>query len=379
MKRGIAACIAALGLCAPATASAAPDSVFGGQTISGNAITCTTQSDGVRVCHGADNGGGASDTRLKTFDGTGSALEVYLILPPGSGTANHYPIVVQSHGWGGQAGGPNDTQFYGPVGDALAKNGYAVLQLTARGFGDSCGQAARQSEPPADFLPTGRCANGYIRLDDLRFEVRDIQYTTGLLTDAGIIDPNRIGLTGESYGGGVSLELSTLKDRVMNADGSLSPWTSPGGTPMHVAAAVPVIPWSDLVYSLIPNGRTLDYKETGPTDDLAPIGVLKQSFVAGLFALGATSGNYSSTDPNANLPEWYAVTNAGEPYDQNPTAQSIVDQIAHFHSSYYLLDGKYGAAKEPPPPLLIANGFSDDLFPVDEALRYYNYVQDHYP
>src|SRR5207248_5978554 len=130
------------------------------------------------------------------------------------------------------------------------------------------------------------CANGYIRLDDERYEVRDIQTAAGLLVDAGIVDGNRIGATGESYGGGVSLELATLHDRIMYPDGSLHPWTTPNGTPLRLAAAAPVIPWSDLVYSLLPNGRTLDYRITSPTDDLKPIGVEKQSFVSGLFALG---------------------------------------------------------------------------------------------
>ena len=58
----MAAATAALG--APAQASAAISSVFSGQTISGNAISCTTQSDGVRVCHGTYNNGPAgSDIR----------------------------------------------------------------------------------------------------------------------------------------------------------------------------------------------------------------------------------------------------------------------------------------------------------------------------
>ena len=100
-----------------------------------------------------------------------------------------------------------------------------MLQLAARGFGDSCGTPASRAADPA------ACQNGYIRLDDERYEVRDVQYATGLLVDEGVVDPNRIGATGESYGGGVSLELATLKDRVMNADGTLSPWRSPAGSP----------------------------------------------------------------------------------------------------------------------------------------------------
>jgi hypothetical protein len=347
--------------------------VFAGQTMSGNPIPCTTQSDGVRVCHGTDNGGGSADLRLKAFDG--SPLEVWVILPPAprSGSDGHYPFVVQSHGWGVPPTGRNDTQFYGPTADAWAKRGYAVMQLAARGWGDSCGTPASRAAAPA------ACLNGYIRLDDERYEVRDIQYETGLLVDDGVVDPNRIGATGESYGGGVSLELATLKTRIMNADGTLSPWRTPKGRALHLAAAAPVIPWSDLAYSLMPNGRTLDYQVTAPTADLSPIGVEKQSFVSGLFALGAAGGYYSATDQQADLPAWYALLNAGEPYDSNPEAQAIITQIARFHSAYYLLDGAYGTAKASPAPLLIANGFTDDLFPVDEAIRYYNLERALYP
>ena len=75
----------------------------------------------------------------------------------------------------------------------------------------------------------------------------------------GVIDPQRIGVTGVSYGGGQSVQLAVLRDRVRLPDGSYAPWLSPGGRPMRIAAAAPVIPWSDLVYSLVPNGRTLDY------------------------------------------------------------------------------------------------------------------------
>jgi acetyl xylan esterase AXE1 len=357
---------------APAQA-ASITSVFAGQTMSGNPIPCATQSDGVRVCHGTDNGGGTADLRLKAFDG--SPLEVWVILPPApqSGSDGHYPFVVQSHGWGVPPTGPNDTQFYGPTADAWAERGYAVMQLAARGWGDSCGTPASRAAAPA------ACLSGYIRLDDERYEVRDIQYETGLLVDDGVVDPNRIGATGESYGGGVSLELATLKSRIMNADGTLSPWRTPSGRGLHLAAAAPVIPWSDLAYSLMPNGRTLDYQVTGPTADLSPIGVEKQSFVSGLFALGATEGDYSATDQQADLPAWFALLNAGEPYDTNPEAQAIITQIARFHSAYYLLDGAYGTAVVSPAPLLIANGFTDDLFPVDEAVRYYNLERALYP
>ena len=359
----------------PASAPAAVSSVLAGQTVSGQAISCAAQSDGTRVCQGDFSTSGGADTRLKSFDGTPLALYVILPPAPASGTDGNYPLVVQSHGWGSQASGPGNTEYYGPTGDQWASDGYAVLELTARGFGDSCGSAASRL---AD--PTG-CAGGYIRLDDDRYEVRDVQNAVGLLVDEGLVDPRAVGLTGESYGGGVSLALATLRDRVMNADGTLSPWRSPHGTPLSITAAAPVIPWSDLAYSLMPNGRTLDYRVASPTTDLAPIGVEKQSFVSGLYALGSTSGFYApaGTDPQADLTGWFAALNAGEPYDGNAQDEAIINQIARYHSAYYLLDGAYGAAREAPAPLFIANGFTDDLFPVDEALRYYNLDRSLYP
>jgi len=362
-------------LVAPAAQASITD-VFAGQTVSGAPIPCAAQADGVRVCHGSfANGPGGGDIRLKSFDGV--PLEVYVVLPPApaSGPDGSYPAVVQSHGWDGPTSGPGDTQFYGPTGEDWAKDGFAAVELVARGWGGSCGSTQSRLADPSG------CAAGYVHLDDDRYEVRDIQYALGLLVDEGVVDPNRIGATGESYGGGVSLQLGTLKDRVMLSDGTTVPWRSPRGTPLRLAAAAPVIPWSDLVYSLLPNGRTLDYRPTSPTADLRPLGVEKQSFVSGLFALGAKDGYFAppGIDPQADLTSWFAAINAGEPYDGNPQDEAIAQQIARYHSAYYLLDGAYGLTREPPAPLLIANGFTDDLFPVDEALRYYQLERSLYP
>ena len=105
---------------------------------------------------------------------------------------------------------------------------------------------------------------------DTRYEVRDAQESSSaLLVDEGLVDPRRIGATGGSYGGGLSMALAALKNRKMLPDGSLVPWTSPGGKPMQIAAAAPEIPWTDLAYSLMPNGRTLDYVADAPYGDAA--------------------------------------------------------------------------------------------------------------
>ena len=89
---------------------------------------------------------------------------------------------------------------------------------------------------------------------------------------------------------------------------------------MRIAAAQPDIPWTDLAYSLQPNGHTLDYVVDSPYMKRGRIGVMKQSFVAGLYAIGQAHEQLcaAGTDPDADLITWYASINAGEPYDQQP-------------------------------------------------------------
>ena len=142
---------------------------------------------------------------------------------------------------------------------------------------------------------------------------------------------------------------------------------------MRLVAAAPEIPWSDLSYSLVPTGRTLDYANG---DGYGPrVGVEKASFVSGLYALGSASGTYAPPGvmPSADLSTWYALIDAGEPYDSNPAARAIVDEIQQHHSSFFV------DHSQPPAPLLIANGTTDDLFPVDEAVRFRNRTKAEYP
>src|SRR3954452_16844150 len=334
---------------APAAQAAIP-SVFGG------AVLCTVAADGVREC-------GGSATTVPTFDGVPIDVNVACPPAPAGGSDGPYPLVMVFHGWGGSkigfgaSGSSDDLRRW-------TSQGYAAFSMSDRGWGDSCSHSS-----PTFLLPA--CMPGYIRLMDTRYEVRDAQEFAGRLADESRVDPQRIGTTGPSYAGGLSMALAALKTRKMLPDGSLVPWTSPGGTPMRIAAAAPEIPWTDLAYSLAPNGRNLDYvtdNTYGP-----PTGILKQSFVAGLFALGAASGNYSSSDPDANLPQWYARTNTGEPYDGDPLVADMIDELTTHHSSYYIDDSI------PPAPLLIYNGWTDDLFPPDEALRFYNRTRANYP
>lgn len=349
----VAAGVATVAL-VPASSAAEVTSVFGGD------VACAPRpaNGNVRLCSGPTT----------TWDET--KIDVNVILPPEpAGSADGpYPTIGIFHGWGGSKIGLEDART-----QAWAEEGYAVFSMSDRGWGNSCGS----SDP--DRLPlSAKCAAGYNHLMDTRYEVRDAQHLLGVLVDEGLVQPDRIGATGVSYGGGLSMALAALRDRTMLPDDSLVPWTSPAGTPMELAAAVPQWPWSDLAYSLMPNGATLDYVADAPylgPNGSAPIGVMKESYVSGLYALGQTLSNYAPplTDADADLVTWYTLISAGEPYDPNPLAQGIVEEIATHHSSYYIDHSR------PPAPLLIQSGWNDDLFPVDEAVRFYNRTRTEYP
>jgi len=326
----------------PASASAAPPLPFG--------HLCTPQN-GVRFCPT-----NALTDRVASFDGV--PLDVDVTLPPsGDGP---FPTIVMLHGYGGNKSNYATEQAEGATtyhwnANYFARRGYAVVNPSARGFGRSCGQPASR---------TPDCARGWIHLADQRYEARDTQHLLGLLADQGVARPGALGVTGISYGGGQSLELAYLRDRIRNPDGSFAPWRSPKGTPLSIAAAYPRWLWSDLVNALLPNGRFLDFRVSSATESREPIGVPIQSFISGLYATGTASGFYapSGLDPGADLTSWFGRIQAGEPYGADTRA--IADEI-HAHHQGFGLSGT-------PAPLLLHGGWTDDLFPSSEPLRIYN-------
>ncbi|MDX6602990.1 MAG: type transport system ATP-binding protein [Solirubrobacterales bacterium] len=328
---------------------------------------CTTQADGVRFCPTTDGSAGQTLDGVPSFDGV--PLDVDVTLPP-AGTSGPYPTIVMLHGYGGEktdfeaadpAGDGSNTFHYNN--DYFARQGYAVVNYTARGFGHSCGGG------PTGYH-SGPCGQGYIRLADTRYEARDTQYLLGLLVDQGFAKPHAIGVTGISYGGGQSLELAYLRNRIRRPDGSFAPWTSPKGKSLSITAAWPRWPWSDLVDALLPNGRFLDTQVAPPGQSLEPVGIPIASYVSGLYALGKTTGYYCGdapastpcTNPDADLTADFALVNAGEP--PSPLAKERLAEIYAHHQAYGL-SGR-------PAPLLIQNGWTDDLFPPEQAIRIYN-------
>src|SRR5512132_3266218 len=127
--------------------------------------------------------GGVHTEDARVPSGTGAdavELDTTIYLPAGGG---RHAAVVLAHGFGGSkdsvAGNARD----------LAERGYVVLTYSARGFGRSTGQ---------------------IGLDDPRFEVADLSTLIDLLAERDDVqldgrgDP-RVGVTGGSYGGALTL------------------------------------------------------------------------------------------------------------------------------------------------------------------------------
>jgi fermentation-respiration switch protein FrsA (DUF1100 family) len=358
---------------AGALAGATPGSALADPTPTPFGHPCSTQADGTRFCPTTDGAPGRTVNGVPTWDGV--PLDVDVTLPPtGKGP---FPTIVMLHGYGGDK---TDFESSSPDGDGsttyhynndfYARGGYAVVNYTARGFGHSCGGG-----PGADH--SGACGKGYIRLADTRYEARDTQYLLGLLVDQRIARPDAVGVTGISYGGGQSVELAYLRNRIRLPDGSFVPWRSPKRVPLAIAAAWPRWPWSDLASSLLPNGRFLDTQVSPLSQSLDPIGIEIQSYVSGLYALGKSTGYYCGDspqsspckNPDADLTGDFALVNAGEP--PSSEAQARLSEIVAHHQGY----GIPGT----PSPLLIENGWTDDLFPPEQAIRVYNQAHNSSP
>ena len=300
-----------------------------------------TPRDGVRVCPAS-----TLDQRVPSFDGTPIDVDVTL---PAEGDGP-FPTLLLLHHLGG-----SKTTFLEPDADnpgydakSFARRGYAVVTPTARGFGNSCGRPESR---------TAGCEGGWVRLGDMRYEVRDVQTLIGLLVDQGIARPDAIGTTGISYGGGMSTMLAFLKDRIRTPDGGYAPWTSPNGVPIRIAAAWPRWQWSNGEGIFLRNGR-------GPWSR-TPTGVMTKAYADVIFAVGlsgftAPGGSHITAD----VTRWKARLDAGT---IGPEVQPILDLAYDLH----------GVAGVPgtPAPLLLQSGWTDALFPAGQAFGAYDAVR----
>ncbi len=333
----------ALGVVAPAAVAAPPEPFGHACSPQNGTLFCPTTSDAGRV---------------PSFDGV--PLDVDVTLPPtGDGP---FPAIVMLHGWGGSK---SAFQSPTPEGDGgtgyhynntyFAQQGYAVITPSARGFGRSCGVAGSRTP--------GACDRGWLHLADQRYEVRDVQQLLGRLVDEGVVRADALGVTGISYGGIQSHSLARLRDRIRLQNGSYRRWRSPAGRRLRIAAAWARWGATDLTYALAPNGRFLDTRRAPSSQSRSPLGIYKKTYTEGLFLLGDLNGNIAPAGGpfGSDLRGWKALYEDGEPY--GAASLRVARELTGFHSSA----GLSGT----PAPLLVQNGWTDDLFPAPEALRAY--------
>jgi hypothetical protein len=331
LLRAAAAALAAAVLPAAAPAAGAAPAPFG--------HACTPR-EGVRFCPTPDLA-----SRVPSFDRV--PLDVDVTLPPaGDGP---FPTILLLHGLGG-----TKTSFQGTVGEytnwAFARRGYAVVTPTARGFGASCGTPASR---------TAGCERGWVRLADIRYEVRDIQHLTGLLVDQGIVRPDAIGATGISYGGGMSTMLAHLRDRVRRTNGSFAPWRSPEGRRIRLSAAWPRWPWTNGEAIFVRNGRGAWSRR--------PVGVTVKAWSDAIFGVALRAGFVAPPggELSADVTLWKQLLDAGS---TDPRARAVLENSWLYHGVTTV-----GGA---PAPLLFQSGWTDALFPVPQVLADYERLLD---
>lgn len=366
MRRSLVlVCGVLLALAIPASANATITTVFNDAAAP---LSCTVQATtNYRFC------GTTTNTTIPSFDG--SPIDVSVSFPADAGGSdNNFPLVGMYHGWGQSKTVPSNAD--GSSTRRWLDQGYAVISITDRGWGFSCGGNSSGAKAPP-------CTNGYIHLMSNTSEVRDAQYLMGMLADDGVINGQKIVATGGSYGGAISAQLAALNNRTQLPNNTLVPWLSPVDShPMSIAAALPEYTWSDLPQALMPNGSGLDYAADtpykGPNGDHR-VGVDKRSWNTTLYNAGLVLGYLAPTsgagfpDPTANLSAWFPMISTGGPYDGNANTNAMITELENNHSAYSI------NSSVAPAPMLLSSGWNDDLFPVSEAVRMYNKVRKDNP
>ena len=281
-----------------------------------------------------------------------------------------YPLVVMMHGccsgnktsWEADTIDEPDSDEKWHYSNAwYASRGYVVLTYTARGFVD------RQNHG----------STGVTQIDDRRFEINDYQSLVSQIVDTNFsfrgdrlqVDPRKVVTTGGSYGGGFSW--MALTDPT---------WRSAEGKRVRLAATAPRYGWTDLVYSLVPNGEQLERRlpAIDGSDSTQPLGFPKQSIVAGLYASGKTGipPDFDHATFPKEIDEAFQCTESTDPFASNPLCESalkrtlpsfIVNKSAYYQNHYFrrLARGSRAARV----PLFSAGTLTDTVFPGLEHRR----------
>jgi dienelactone hydrolase len=340
--------------------------------------TCTLESTGVRFCP-TPAPTKTSDELVPSWDGAPMQADVTL---PATGDGP-WPTIVMLPGYGGSDGVSWDgtsTSAYGEEGsdfnaDWFAQRGYAVMTMNFRGVGYSCGPVyagTLSSDVQPKLLGASACRDVTFEFADQRYDARDVQWLLGLLVDEGIAKADALGVTGESLGSLVTLELALLYDRVRLLNGGFAPWKSPHGVPLHISAAYPVWAIGDLMDAIAPNGRFLSFEPQTAANDATPVGSIKLSVPLGIAGEAPEDVNMAPSSDGFDLFADGVYGELGAP--SAPGASWLINQIRDYHQAIGMPIGN-GVA-----PLLVEDGWDDGLVNgVTQAVRLVDYLKETAP
>ena len=273
----------------------------------------------------------------------------------------------------------------------FADHGFYVLTYTARGFVDQGKTRGDEPNTPpgAPFGSyTGPGTAGTVHLKSRDYEIKDTQWLAALTAAANPdLDRNQVAVTGGSYGGGETWMQASQP--VWNVNHFVA--QNPGLPELQLQVAVPKYPWTDLGYSLAPNGHkgpfdgTIYSSSTGsPTSDTGdgnPLGVIKYSYATGFLAEGIAGGFFETTPEN--IPGWYGdAVVAGDPYDAGSVGtdrpvyiHDLRQGLTDVRGSYYQDEFWAQELTNREVAIYSVSGWTDDLFPPVEAFRQFMYLK----
>lgn len=155
--------------------------------------------------------GGIKRTFLtyESFDGT--RIPAYLLIPPLPGPLPTI-IVLHGHLWRNDDEGISQTagivdSYHNRVGLELAKAGYVTLMMEFRGFGYLGARIGTEHELVAyNAILSGSFYKAIL--------AKDIHYAVDLLQTVEMVNPQRIGITGVSFGGEMAVTYAALDERI---------------------------------------------------------------------------------------------------------------------------------------------------------------------
>jgi dipeptidyl aminopeptidase/acylaminoacyl peptidase len=149
--------------------------------------------------------------RTVEFWSDGTRLAGDLMYPKGTSEGDKLPCIVLCHGWGGVKAHLNT--YIGPL---FAKQGFVVFAFDYRGWGDSDSRLVVTGDMPkadADGMVTIK-AQAIRELVDPWDQQEDIDAALTFVEGESIVDADRIGVWGSSFGGGHVIWRAANDDRV---------------------------------------------------------------------------------------------------------------------------------------------------------------------